>query len=320
MTQPTKPQHKERKTKWYTIIQPIHKLTNTRCESPGQVRGRRQRRQPLNPPAPLRGTSVLNSDQDRFFQIPEPPPLPPALPPTPVSSPVLPYFADLFFNQNLHSNFAPNLIRFCLQLGLQNPPKIHAKSISRVALKFDAILVGFFSIFLRFPSLGEPQNLAKTLSVVRNHTFTIFASKLLGKRLGIDFGFHFGLILVPFWPPRVLRKTTKNITIFCFIFLPPSWANLGTSGVHFCASSAKPARHGSRKAPRPPKTPSRPRFSRFFNDFRHDFLAHFWTRCLQNVLDHFSNKYAMQPVSENSPPRFFPACVQELSHNTSKIR
>ena len=33
-----------------------------------------------HPPAPLRGTSVLDSDQDRFYQIPEPPPLPPAPP------------------------------------------------------------------------------------------------------------------------------------------------------------------------------------------------------------------------------------------------
>ena len=47
----------------------------------------------------------------------------------------------------------------------------------------------------------------------------------------------------------------------------PNWTNLGTSGVHFCASAAKPARHSSRKAPRPPKTPFRPRFSLFFNDF-----------------------------------------------------
>ena len=102
--------------------------------------------------------------------------------------------------------------------------------------------------------------------------------------------------------------------------LRPNWANLATYGVHFCASAAKPARHGSRKAPRPPKTPSRPRFSQFFARFRAHFLTHFWTRCLQNVLDHFSGKSAMQPVSEKSPPRFFPACVQELSHNTSKIR
>ena len=51
-------------------------------------------------------------------------------------------------------------------------------------------------------------------SVVRNHTFTTFASKLLGKRIGIDFGFHFGVILVPFSPQRELRKTTKNLTIF----------------------------------------------------------------------------------------------------------
>ena len=49
--------------------------------------------------------------------------------------------------------------------------------------------------------------------------------------------------------------------------MPPSWTNLGTSGVHFCASVAKPARHGSRKAPRPPKTPSRPRFLSFLMIF-----------------------------------------------------
>ena len=102
--------------------------------------------------------------------------------------------------------------------------------------------------------------------------------------------------------------------------MPPSWSNLATSGVHFCASAAKPARHGSRKAPRPPKTPSRPRCSQFFNDFRHDFLTIFWTRCLQNVLDHFSGNSVMQPVAEKSPPRFFPACVQELSHGTPRSR
>ena len=116
----------------------------------------------------------------------------------------------------------------------------------------------------------------------------------------IDFKMDFGLNLIP--------------------KLPPNRANLVTSALHFCAFAATPARHGHRKAPRPPKTPSRPRFPQFFYDFWHDFLTHFWRRCLQNVLDHFSGKSAMQPVSEKSPPRFFPASVQELSHNTSKIR
>ena len=57
-------------------------------------------------------------------------------------------FCRSFSNQNFHPNFHPILMRFCLQLGLQNPPKIHPKSISRVSLKFDAILVRFFPIFL----------------------------------------------------------------------------------------------------------------------------------------------------------------------------
>ena len=49
--------------------------------------------------------------------------------------------------------------------------------------------------------------------------------------------------------------------------MPSNWANLVTSGVHFYASAAKPARHGSRKAPRPPKTPSRPQSPLFFYYF-----------------------------------------------------
>ena len=125
--------------------------------------GRRQRRQPSDPPAPLRGTSVLDSDQDRFYQIPEPPPLPPAPPWLYPRIAYLAIFCRSFFNQNFQSNFHPILMRFCLQLGLQNPPKIHPKSISRVSWKFDAILVRFFPFFLGFPSLGDTQNLAKTL-------------------------------------------------------------------------------------------------------------------------------------------------------------
>ena len=133
------------------------------------------------------------------------------------------------------------------------------------------------------------------------------------------------MLLVPFSLSRELQKKQKYHLIFHYFFVDfgpnlTNCANLVTSGVHVCASAAKPVRHGSSKAPRPSKTPSRPRFSQFFFDFRHIFLTHFWTRCLQNVLDHSSGKSAMQPVSEKSPPRFFPACVQELSHNTSNIR
>ena len=127
-------------------------------------------------------------------------------------------FCRSFFNQNFQTNLHPILMRFCLQLGLQNPPKIHPKSISKVSSNFDAILVRFFPICLRFPSLGDPKKWLKRCSVVRNHTFTTFASKLPGKRLGVDFGFHFGVILVPFSPPRELRKTTKNLTNFRSIF------------------------------------------------------------------------------------------------------
>ena len=86
-----------------------------------------------NPPAPLRGTSVLNSDQDRFYQIPEPPPLPPALQDTGGRLAYLASCCRSFFNQNFQSKLDPILMRFCLQLGLQNPPKIHPKSISRVS-------------------------------------------------------------------------------------------------------------------------------------------------------------------------------------------
>ena len=52
---------------------------------------------------------------------------------------------------------------------------------------------------------------------------------------------------------------------------------------------------------RPPDLPklSRPRFSQLFDDFWHDFLTHFWRRCLQNVLAHFSGNSVMQPVAEN---------------------
>ena len=42
-------------------------------------------------------------------------------------------FCRSFFNQNFQSNFHPILMRFCLQHGLQDPPKIHTKSISRVS-------------------------------------------------------------------------------------------------------------------------------------------------------------------------------------------
>ena len=222
-------------------------------------------------------------------------------------------------------------MRFCLQLGLRNPPKIYAKSISRVSWKFDAILVGFFLIFLRFPSLRDTQNLAKTpegCSKSHFHHFRFQAPwKASWSRFRLPFWSDFGAIFVSKRASKNIQTFDKFLIDFFYDFgsnltskMPPSWANLGTSGVHFCASAAKPARHGSRKAPRPPKTPSRPRFFLFFNNFWHDFLTHFWTRCLQNVLDHFSGKSAMQPVSEKSPPRFFPACVQELSHNTSKIR
>ena len=87
----------------------------------------------IYPPAPLRGTSVLDSDQDRFYQIPEPPPLPPTLRVWRGRLAYLGSFCRSFFNQNFQSNFHPILMRFCLQLGLQNPPKIHPKSISRVS-------------------------------------------------------------------------------------------------------------------------------------------------------------------------------------------
>ena len=185
--------------------------------------------------------------------------------------------------------------------------------------------------FFDYRASGTPEKWLKRCSVVRNHTFTTFASKLLGKRLGIDFGLHFGVILVLFSSPREVRKTTKKLTIFRSIFfeiLAPTWPprcdQIGPIwGLLVCIFALlRPSLLDTApgRPPDLPKHPSRPWFSQFFNHFRHDFLTHFWTRCLQNVLDHFSGKSAMQPVSEKSPPRFFPACVQELSHNTSKIR
>ena len=84
----------------------------------------------------------------------------------------------------------------------------------------------FSQFFFDFQASGTPKKWLKRCSVVPNHTFTTFASKLLGKRLGVDFGFHFGVILVPFSPPGELRKTTKKITNFRSIFfeiLAPTW-------------------------------------------------------------------------------------------------
>ena len=111
---------------------------------------------------PCGGTCVLDPDQIRFYQIPAPPPLPPALQDTGGRLAYLASCCRSFFNENCQSNFNPILVRFCLQLGLQNPVKIHPKSIPRASSNFDKIVVRFFQFFLRFPSLGDPQNIAKT--------------------------------------------------------------------------------------------------------------------------------------------------------------
>ena len=81
----------------------IDKYTTTSkrfCESISFLPwGRRQRRQPSDPPAPLWGTSVLNPDQDRQNPIPEPPPMPPAPRVWRGRMPILAHFAELFSSQ-----------------------------------------------------------------------------------------------------------------------------------------------------------------------------------------------------------------------------
>ena len=136
---------------------------------------------------------------------------------------------------------------------------------------------------------------------------------------------------MPISLPRELQKRTQKSKSFFVDFvkdfgsnltpkLAPNWTTLATSGVHFRASAAKPGQHGSRQAPRPPKAPSRPQFSWIFSDFWNDFLIHFWTHCLQNVIDNFSGNSAVQPVSEKSPFKLFPTFLQKPSHNTFHTR
>ena len=185
-------------------------------------------------------------------------------------------------------------MRFFLQLGLQNPPEIHPKSISRVSFNFDAILVRFFLIVVQFPSLGDAQKLAKTLegcSKSHFHHFRFQAPwKASWSRFWHPFWCDFGAIFVSKSSSKNNQKFNNFSIDFFWDFSPnltskmrPNWTNLGTSGVHFCASAAKPARHGSRKAPRPPKTPSRPRFSLFFLRFSawlfHTFLDTLASKC-----------------------------------------
>ena len=173
-------------------------------------------------------------------------------------------------------------MRFCLQLGLQNPPKIHTKSIPRASSNFDKIVVRFFQFFLRFPSLGDPQNIAKTWECCSKSHFHHFRFQAPWKaswsRFRPPFWSGFG---ANFASKRAPKKNTK-IKEFLIDFLKdfgsnltpklaPNWTTLATSGVHFRASAAKPGQHGSRQAPRPPKAPSRPQFSSIFNDFWYDF-------------------------------------------------
>ena len=131
---------------------------------------------------------------------------------------------------------------------------------------------------------------------------------------------------MPISLPRELQKRTQKSMVFNRLFkgfwlqLDPqvgtkldNFGNIWRAFSRFCSQPWSTwLQAGSQTSQSTLQT------SIFFDFYR--FFIHFWTQCLQNVIDNFSGNSAVQPVSEKSQFKLFSTFLQKLFHNAFHIR